>query len=164
MISYWDSVVTGIKFKLPEIPSLVPDFTEERQDICVNTDQQRLIQSFRRFYPCEYFASQPKESNVTEIVLVLNAGLLLYKDGASWAEKWEYLVVFTVVSRSNCGSWETPVISARANIRQHQLLTRDSSPPFMDQLNTGPLRGKANFFKSIILMSFLCIYNTPGTL
>ena len=138
--------------------------SQKRDKIFVWILTNKDIQSFRRFYPCEYFASQPKESNFTEIVLVLNAGLLLYKDGASWAEKWEYLVVFTVVSRSNCGSWETPVISARANIRQHQLLTRDSSPPFMDQLNTGPLRGKANFFKSIILMSFLCIYNTPGTL
>ena len=114
------SVVTRIKFKLPEIPSLVPEFTEERQDNCVNTDQQRLIQSFRRFYLCEYFASQPQESNFTEIVLVLMQGyyytkivLLEPRNGNNWL----YLLLFLEVT-------VVPVTSARANIRQHQLLVR----------------------------------------
>ena len=159
------SVVTGIKFKLPEIPSLVPDFTEERQDICVNTDQQRLIQSFRRFYLCEYFASQPKESNFTEIVLVLMQGyyytkmvLLEQRNGNIWLYLLLFLEIIVVPGKHLSYLLELTLGSISS------WPERDSNPPFMDQLNTGPLRSKANFFKSIILMSFLCTYNTPGTL
>lgn len=148
-------MVTGIKFKLPEIPSLVPDFTEERQDICVNTDQQGLIQSFRRFHLCEYFASQPKESDFTEIVLVLVQGyyytkmvLLEPRNGNNWLYLLLFLEVIVVPGKH---------LSYLLELRLGSINSwpeRDSNPPFTDQLNTGPLRSRANFYVIFVYLQY----------
>ena len=118
-------MVTGTKFKPPEIPSLVPDFTEERQDICVNIDQQRLTQSFRRFCLCGYFDSQPKESNFLGIALVLMQGY--YYTKMVFAEprngkNWLYLLLFLRIIVVP-GTYLSDLLGA--NIRQHQLLAKN---------------------------------------